>query len=179
MIERVDAGGFGACVPGLGAVLADAVAGGASVGFLAGLDRAAAEAWWRARAGAVRAGTLAVWVARDGGRIVGTVGLAYAEKPNARHRAEVVKLAVLRAQRGQGLGRRLLRTAEDAAAAAGVTLLMLDTETGSAAEGLYRAAGWQRYGIVPGFAADPSGVPRDGSFYFKPLPGAGATVDTE
>jgi len=167
VIERLTAGTFAASVPGLAVVLCDAVAGGASVGFLAGLDRAEAECWWLGRAGAVEDGTLVVWAAREDGRIQGTVSLAYAEKANARHRAEVSKLAVLRAQRGRGLGRRLLETAEDAAAATGVSLMMLDTETGSAAETLYRTAGWQRYGIVPDYAADPAGVPRDCSFYFK------------
>jgi GNAT superfamily N-acetyltransferase len=167
VIDRLTAGAFTAAVPGLAAVLCDAVAGGASVGFLAGLDQADAQRWWLGRASAVRDGTLAVWAEHEDGRIRGTVSLAYAEKANARHRAEVVKLAVLRSQRGNGLGRRLLRTAEAEAAATGISLLMLDTETGSAAETLYRASGWQRYGIVPGYAADPAGVPRDCSFYFK------------
>jgi ribosomal protein S18 acetylase RimI-like enzyme len=99
--------------------------------------------------------------------VVGTVSLAYAEKANARHRADLVKLVVLRAQRGQGLGRRLLRIAEDEAEATGVSLLMLDTETDSAAEALYRTGGWERYGIVPDYAADPAGVPRDCSFYYR------------
>ena len=79
---------------------------------------------------------------------------------------------MLRTQRGQGLGRRLLRVAEDEAAATGITLLMLDTETGSAAETLYATSGWQRYGVVPDYAADPAGVPRDCSFYFKRLDAA-------
>ncbi|MEV6494735.1 hypothetical protein AB0M20_39850, partial [Actinoplanes sp. NPDC051633] len=62
-----------------------------------------------------------------------------------------------------------LQVAEDEAAATGISLLMLDTETDSAAEALYRSAGWERYGIVPGYAADPAGTPRDCSFYFKRL----------
>jgi hypothetical protein len=58
-------------------------------------------------------------------------------------------------------------TAEDAAVRAGVTLLLLDTATGSAGDHLYRAAGWTRYGIVPGYASDPAGSLEDGSFYYK------------
>jgi hypothetical protein len=46
----------------------------------------------------------------------------------------------------------------------------LDTETGSVAEDLYLTAGWTRYGIVPDYAADPAGVPRDCSFFYKRLP---------
>lgn len=168
-IERLGPAAFDACVPELAAVLVDAVDDGASVGFLAGLGHAGAVAWWRGQSGAVADGSLAVWVARDGAGIGGTVSLAYPPKPNARHRAEVVKLAVRRDRRGRGLGRALLATAERAAAGAGITLLLLDTETGSAAESLYASAGWQRYGVVPDYAADPAGVLRDCSFYFKTL----------
>ena len=169
MIERLIPEAFAAAVPQLADVLVDAVAGGASVGFLAGFDRAEAAAWWRGRAAAVAAGSLVVWAHRGGRGITGTVSLAYADKPNARHRAEVVKLAVHRDERGRGLGRRLLATAEEEACAAGIGLLLLDTETGSAAERLYRSAGWQRYGVVPGYAAAPSGEVKACSFYYKTL----------
>jgi GNAT superfamily N-acetyltransferase len=168
-VERLDPDGFRDCLAELADVLVDAVDGGASVGFLAGFDHAAAVEWWTGQAGAVADGTLAVWVTRDDGGVSGTISLSYPWKPNARHRAEVVKLAVRRSGRGRGLGRRLLTVAERAAADAGITLLLLDTETGSAAESLYAGAGWQRYGVVPDYAADPSGVLRDCSFYFKKL----------
>ena len=168
-IDRLGADEFDAHVPALAGLLVDAVAGGASLGFLAGLAPAEAGAWWHAKAPAVAAGTVAVWVSRSGAGLTGTVSLVYPEKANARHRAELVKLAVHRDHRGQGLGRRLLRTAEHAAARSGVTLLLLDTETASAAESLSTSAGWHRYGIVPRYAADPAGVLRDCSFFYKPL----------
>lgn len=144
-------------------LLMDAVEGGASIGFLAPLDRAEARAWWRARA----EGRFAVWVALDGGRIVGTVSLVFPDKPNSRHRAELVKLMVHRNARGRGLGRTLLTAAEEAAGAAGVTLLHLDTETDSPAEHLYRSAGWTRAGVIPDYAADPGGVLRPTTLYYK------------
>lgn len=168
-ITRLTAGDFAGHVPALADLLVDAVADGASVGFLAGFDHAAATAWWRSRAPAVADGGLAVWIAAGPAGVAGTISLAYAEKPNARHRAEVVKLAVRRDARGRGLGRRLLATAEAAAAASGITLLLLDTETASAAERLYESAGWHRYGIVPDYAADPAGQLRDCSFFAKKL----------
>ncbi|GIE51428.1 N-acetyltransferase [Amorphoplanes nipponensis] len=166
-ITRLTAADFAEHLPALAGLLVDAVADGASVGFLDDLDHAAAAGWWRSRAAAVADGALAVWVATGPAGVTGTVSLAYPDKPNARHRAEVVKLMVRRDARGHGLGRRLLATAEEAAAAAGITLLLLDTETASAAERLYAAAGWHRYGIVPGYAADPSGRLRDCSFFAK------------
>ncbi|MEU5089392.1 GNAT family N-acetyltransferase [Streptomyces sp. NPDC021356] len=114
------------------------------------------------------AGRRAVWVAHDAdGRVAGTVGLDFPDKPNSRHRAELVKLMVHRRARGQGLGRSLLATAEDAARAAGITLLHLDTETGSPAEHLYQSAGWTRLGAIPDYAADPAGTLRPATIYYK------------
>ena len=168
-VTRLTPDGFAAHLPALADLLVDAVADGASVGFLAGFDHAAATAWWQSRAGAVADGSLAVWISTGPAGVTGTIGLAYADKPNARHRAEVVKLAVRRDARGHGLGRRLLTAAEQAAADSGITLLLLDTQTDSAAERLYESAGWHRYGVVPDYAADPAGDLRDCSFYYKKL----------
>jgi len=151
----------------LAELLADTVDGGASIGFLAPLDRDAAVACWKERADEVAAGRLAVWAAHDGRRTVGTVSLAFPAKPNSRHRAELVKLMVHREARGHGLGRGLLGTAESAAAALGITLLHLDTETDSPAEHLYRTAGWTRAGVIPDYAADPAGVLRPTTLYYK------------
>ncbi|WP_377268101.1 GNAT family N-acetyltransferase [Peterkaempfera sp. SMS 1(5)a] len=150
-------------------LLAEVVAEGSSLGFRTPFDRHAAEAWWRTRQPAVDDGSLSVWVARGAEGIAGTVSLALEGTPNGRHRGEVLKLMVDRGTRGQGLARKLLATAEEAAVRAGATLLLLDTETGSTADRLYAAAGWTRYGIVPDYAADPAGVLRDCSFFYKQL----------
>ncbi|MGV9593089.1 GNAT family N-acetyltransferase [Streptomyces tendae] len=178
IVQRLDEQGVTALLDGLAALLADTVAGGASVGFLAPLGHTEAAHWWRERAAAVAAGRLAVWVAREGERVTGTVSLALPDKPNSRHRGELVKLMVSRDARGRGLGRRLLTTVEDAAAAAGLTLLHLDTETGSPAEHLYRSAGWTRAGTIPDYAADPRGELRPTTLYFKQVgvPAAAAAV---
>ncbi|KMS76172.1 acetyltransferase [Streptomyces viridochromogenes] len=164
---RLDAAQLLEQVEDLADLLVDTVADGASVGFLAPLDRTAALAWWRKRAAAVAAGQLAVWAVREDGRAVGTVSLALADKPNSRHRAEVIKLMVHRDVRGQGLGRSLLTTAEEAATRAGVTLLHLDTETDSRAEQLYGSAGWTRAGVIPDYAANPDGILRPTTIYYK------------
>ncbi len=81
---------------------------------------------------------------------------------------------VHREARGRGLGRRLLTAAEDGAVAAGLTLLHLDTETDSPAERLYRDAGWTRAGMIPAYAANPEGLLRPTTLYFKRLGGKGA-----
>ncbi|MFF0014098.1 GNAT family N-acetyltransferase [Streptomyces sp. NPDC005374] len=175
IVTRVNESQLAACADELADLLIDTVDGGASIGFLAPLDRAAACAWWQERVRAVAAGHLGVLVAYDGRRTVGTVGLAFPDKPNSRHRAELVKLMVHHDARGRGLGRRLLGAAEEAAAAAGVTLLHLDTETDSPAERLYGSAGWTRAGVIPDYAADPAGVLRPTTLYYKRL---GAAVPT-
>ncbi|WP_353612712.1 GNAT family N-acetyltransferase [Streptomyces sp. NRRL S-495] len=128
----------------------------------------------------VGAGRLLLWVAHpEAGsgsgadadrRIAGTVQLRPASTANGRHRAEVAKLMVHRADRGHGLAGRLLAALEAAAVGRGIRTLVLDTETDSPAERLYAAAGWTRVGAVPDFATDPAGVPRATTVYYKALP---------
>ncbi|MEV2218033.1 GNAT family N-acetyltransferase [Streptomyces sp. NPDC050997] len=180
-VDRPNTHRLDAVIDELADLLVDTVDGGASIGFLAPLDRAAAVAWWKERAAAAATGRLAVWTAHDGDRVVGTVTLAYPDKPNSRYRAELVKLMVHRDARGQGLGRALLTVAEQAAIEEGVTLLHLDTETDSPAERLYRSAGWTKAGVIPDYAANPSGALRPTTLYYKHVgvrPEALATVLT-
>ncbi|MEW2612205.1 GNAT family N-acetyltransferase [Streptomyces sp. NPDC047880] len=171
----LDETGLPAHAEQLADLLADTVNGGASIGFLAPLDRAQALAWWEERAMDVAAGRLAVWAACEGERVLGTVSLAFPGKTNSRHRAELVKLMVHADARGRGLGRALLATAEAAATAAGVTLLHLDTQTGSPAERLYRSAGWTPIGSIPDYAADPGGRLRPTTIYYKRIPATAPT----
>ena len=139
----------------LAAILQDAVAGGASVNFLAGLTVEQASAYWSAQLPGLEAGTTLLVVAeRPAGAagpalFVGTVLVFLAQQPNAPHRAEIGKMLVLAAWRRHGLGRRLLEAAERQALAAGRTLLILDTEAGSPAETFYRHCGWLEVGRVP------------------------------
>jgi GNAT superfamily N-acetyltransferase len=98
------------------------------------------------------------WVGRDDdGRIVGTVRLMLAGLPNARHRAVVSKLLVHRSARGRGAATALMSAVEDAALRLGRTTLLLDTETGSPAEGLDERRGWIRVGVVDDHALSPDG----------------------
>ncbi len=152
-------------------VLVDVVDGGASVGFLAGLGRAEAAAWWSGLSGAVADGTLLLWVAEVDGRVVGTVQVRLATLPNARHRGELAKLLVHRSARGRGIGRELMNAAERGAAEAGAALLVLDTETGSPAEGIYTSLGWTAVGVIPDYALDPEGKPSPTTILYKVLTG--------
>ncbi|MFF8277891.1 GNAT family N-acetyltransferase [Streptomyces lateritius] len=171
-VERLDPAGIRAhAADGLAALLVDAVDGGASLGFLAPLEPVEAASWWREVADEAERGVREVWAAYGtGDEILGAVTLVRTDKPNGRHRGEIARLIVHRAARGQGLGARLLATAESHAVAQGLTLLILDTQTDSPAEGLYRKAGWTPAGVIPDFAADPAGTLRPTTLYYKQLP---------
>ncbi len=150
-------------------VLHDCVEGGASVNFLADFTPEQAEGFWRGQMPGLEVGDRALFVAEEAGRIVGTVILFFAQQPNQPHRGEIGKMLVLRSHRGRGLGRRLLAAAEDAARAAGRTLLVLDTADGSAGDRLYRACGWTAFGTVPGYALTTDGRPEAATFFYKTL----------
>ncbi|GAA3879852.1 GNAT family N-acetyltransferase [Saccharothrix violaceirubra] len=167
MITESTSAGLLADADELADLLLTVVAGGSSVGFLATLTHAEAVTWWRGLAAPLANGALTLWVARAEGRIVGTVQLRHGTMPNGTHRAEVAKLMVAPSARGWGVGRRLLDTAERGAARLGRTLLVLDTETGSPAENLYRSAGWTEVGRIPDFAADPGGALRPTTLFYK------------
>lgn len=171
---RLLAADLSATAPGLAALLLDAVDDGASVGFMGSLTDEEARVWWNSLAADLTTGRVVLWAAVDGDRLVGSVQLRLETSPNGRHRAEIAKLLVHRAARGRGIARRLLAAAEQFAATAGLTLLLLDTRTGSAAEQLYRRAGWTPIGTVPGYAADPAGTLRPTTFFHKALPVSGA-----
>ncbi|MFB7170967.1 GNAT family N-acetyltransferase [Streptomyces sp. NPDC056254] len=173
-ITALSAAGLRAHRDELAALLRAVVSDGSSLGFLAGLDHAGAAAWWDSLLPAVEDGTLALWVSRSGagGPVDGTVSRHRESKPNGRHRAELRKLMVHPAARSRGTARALLTHAEAEAAGAGVLLMYLDTQTGSAAEHVYRSAGWVEAGTIPDYATDPEGRLHPTTFFYKQLRGA-------
>ena len=118
----------------------------------------------------VASGERALFVAGDAKGIVGTVQLILAQPDNQTHRADVAKMLVHRRARRQGLGAALMQAAEDAARACGKTLLVLDTASDDA-ERLYTRQGWQRVGVIPGYALLPTGEPCDTTYFYKVLGG--------
>ena len=161
-----------ATLPELLAVLRDAIASGASVGFLPPLGEEEGLAYWRATIAAVSAGSRVLLAARRvGGPILGTVQLDLAMRPNGRHRAEVSKLLVLRAARRQGLGRALMVALEAEARRIGRTTLILDTRQGDPSELLYARLGYRLTGVVPQYARSADGTLDATAFYHKLLPG--------
>jgi GNAT superfamily N-acetyltransferase len=153
----------------LAAVLIDCVEGGASVSFMLPLSRQKAGAYWRdVAASAVRGERAVLAAVEPAGSIVGTVQVILDLPENQPHRGELAKMLVHRRARGRGVGAALLTGAEECALEEGRNLLVLDTASAAAAR-LYERHGWQRVGLVPGYALYPDGRPCATTFYFKTL----------
>ncbi|EIM26968.1 GNAT family N-acetyltransferase [Microvirga lotononidis] len=159
-------------VPALSAVLIDCVEGGASVSFMAPLTQERADAFWQGVAEGVARGERILLVAQEetSGRIVGTVQVVLKQPENQPHRADIAKMLVHGRARKRGIGAALMKAAEDAARAAGKTVLVLDTVTGGDAERLYERAGWTRSGVIPNYALWPKGGFCDTTVFYKQLP---------
>ena len=169
VIEELDADpkSVRATVVELAGVLADCVAGGASVGFMDGFGVAESVLYFRRVFEEVAAGKIVLLAARLGGKIVGTVQLGLDTMPNQPHRAEVKKLLVHRSARNAGVGERLMRDIERFARHHGRSLLVLDTVTESAGYRLYERLGWRRVGIIPDYALFPDGRFCDTTLFYK------------
>jgi ribosomal protein S18 acetylase RimI-like enzyme len=152
----------------LAGVLIDCVEGGASVSFMHPLPRDRAVAFWRSVAKGVAAGERALLIAEDARGLCGTVQLVLDQPENQPHRADLSKLLVHRRARRQGLGEALMRAAESTARECGKTLLVLDTANDEA-ERLYERLGWQRVGVIPGYALLPHGGLCGTAVYYRNL----------
>jgi GNAT superfamily N-acetyltransferase len=155
-------------IPALSEILIDVVEGGDSIGFMAPLTRGKADAFWHKIAAAVGAGERILLLAEIDAHPVGTVQLVLNLPENQPHRADISKMLVHRQARKRGIGQALLQAAEDAALAAGKTLLVLDTASADA-ERLYIRQNWKLVGRIPGYALFPDGRPCATIVFYKTL----------
>jgi len=155
-------------IQGLAELLIDCVEGGASVSFMHPLPMAKALDFWRQVATGAAQGERALLIAEDAQGPVGTVQLVFGQPENQPHRADLSKMLVHRRARRRGLGAALLREAESVARDCGKTLLVLDTASGDA-ERLYARLGWQRCGVIPGYALLPRGGYCDTTYFYRAL----------
>ncbi|MEJ6000906.1 GNAT family N-acetyltransferase [Paucibacter soli] len=149
-------------------LLIDSVQHDASVGFLKPLGMAEAAGYWQGVARSLGPAQRLLLL-HEGQQLLGSVQLALCQKPNGRHRAELQKLFVHSRARGRGLATLLLQRVDEIARAAGCSLLVLDTESGSKAEQVYRHLGWQHAGNIPDYATTPEGKLHPTALYFKQL----------
>ena len=156
-------------IAALSEILVEVVANGGSVSFMHPLAREVAADFWKdslaraARGGRVVLGT---W---EGDALIGTVTLDLAMPPNQPHRAEIAKLMTRVSRRNRGVARGLMLEAERIAIERGRTLLVLDTAADGGAAGLYEGLGYQRVGVIPGYALKPHGGLTGTIIYFKPI----------
>lgn len=151
----------------LAETLADCVAGGASVGFMWPFSVEDAHHWWGGVIESVAKGNTVLFGGYVDGRLFGTAQLGLDGPCNQRHRGDVKKVLVHRRARGRGLASSLMRALEEEAKRRGLSLLTLDTGTGSAGERLYARLGFNRVGVIPNYALMPDGGPCDTTVFWK------------
>jgi GNAT superfamily N-acetyltransferase len=151
----------------LAAVLADCVAGGASVGYLEPFSHADARAVYEDYVRDAEQGRRIILGAFLDGDLVGTAQLVLAVPPNQPHRAEVARVLVHRSARRRGFAQRLMEQLEQEARTEGKTLLVLDAVTGGDAARLYERMGWNTVGVIPGYALFPDGRVCDTTVFWK------------
>jgi len=169
IIRPLDPATDSSLLPALAALMVEAVAGGASIGFMAGFTLDAALIWWQGRMAAAARGELTILVALEGAAVIGTVSLVPAAMPNQPHRADIAKMMVAGRAHGRGVGAALLAAVEALALAQGRTTLVLDTISGSVAARLYERAGWEKVGDIPAYALMPDGEVAPTTVYTKRL----------
>jgi len=157
-------------IPELALVLQDCVAKGASVSFMNPFSLAEAIGYFTDISESVARQEIILFAAIEKGRAVATVQLHPTWKPNQPHRAEIAKMLVHSVHRKQGIGQKLLETAEIEAKKRGYTLLTLDTASGEA-ERLYTRVGYIKAGAIPNYALWPDGGYCDTVFYYKLIDG--------
>jgi ribosomal protein S18 acetylase RimI-like enzyme len=165
-IDALDADAARREQPSLVTLLRDVVDDGGSVGFLPPLSADDAREYWESVAVAVKGGGRLLWVAREAGALVGTVQLDLEQRANGRHRAELIKLMVHTGARRRGVGRALMRAAQDEARRRGRRTLVLDTRQGDPSEALYRSLGWHFAGAIPQYARSANGELHATALYY-------------
>jgi GNAT superfamily N-acetyltransferase len=165
-IRRATAGDL----DGLTSLLTASVRAGAALGFLDTFTDDEARQYWVTALESHENGQRAVLVAVDGTDLVGTITVLLDFPANQPHRGEIAKLMVSPSRHGSGLGGTLLEAGEGLAWSVGKTLLVLDTEAGSPAEGFYSRRGWTKTGEIPDFALTAAGRIHPTAVYWKRSP---------
>ena len=153
----------------LGCVLIDCIEGGASVSLWRASQRIRPTSSFEDVANSIEKNERFLIAAFLDGALIGTVQVITAMPANQPHRAEVSKLLVARYARGGGVGSALMREAERLSQAAGKTLLVLDTATGSDAERLYERLEWRKAGVIPKYSLLPHGELCGTTIFWKEL----------
>ena len=153
-------------------LLQDTVSSGATTGWTTVPSTKEARNYWTEVLEAVGRNERRLFVATDNHVCAGAVQLALPPRENSRHRGQVQKLMVHSQYRRRGIGLALVQALENYAAAHGLALLVLDVHSGSPAESVFKRAGYQSAGTIPGFWRSPRGTLEAATIYFRRLSGA-------
>lgn len=153
----------------LSLLLEDSVNNGASIGFLAPIEKNEVLNYWGEVNHKLAQGNSLLWIAIQEGTVIGSVQLSLVSKKNEVHRAEVEKLMVLTTARKQGIATLLLNELENFSREKGLRLLVLDTREGDVSELLYSKIGFVRVGVIPSFALSSNGNYDGTAIYYKKL----------
>lgn len=135
----------------------------ASIGFLPPLQFSDAKKYWMN----VLNPEVLLFVAKINNQIVGSVQLQLCTKQNGGHRAEIAKLMTLPNYRRNGIGRSLMKKAEERAKQEGRSLLVLDTREGDPSNHLYSSIGYIQAGKIPFYAKSANGELHSTVLYYK------------
>jgi len=138
-------------------LLQDAVGSGGVLGYTAVPSTKEARNYWAGVLEEIGRGRRRLFVATDEHVCAGSIQLANTAEDNGRHRGHVEKLMVHTQFRRRGIAGALLGALEAAAAAQGLSLLVLEVRQEDGAESLYKKHGWHRVGPIPGFERAPGG----------------------
>jgi len=138
---------------------------GASIGFLPPLQLSDATSYWEN----VLDPDVVLYVAKIGDQIVGSIQLQLCTKQNGSHRAEIAKLMTHNQYRRKGIGRLLMKEAEELAKEEGRSLIVLDTREGDPSNLLYSSMGYIEAGKIPNYALSANGELHATVFYYKEL----------
>jgi len=142
-------------------VFVDTVNNGSPLGFLPPITRETARDHWISLLPELQPGSRILLVAcNDEGRVVGSGQLVFSQRQNSPHRAELQKLFVARAARGQRVGESLVLALHEVARQHGRTLITLSTRRGEPPEDFYKSLGYKEAGVIPGWT-----IGRDGERY--------------
>ncbi|MDO7434851.1 GNAT family N-acetyltransferase [Acinetobacter baumannii] len=168
-IEILEINEIGDYEESLSLLLEDSINNGASIGFLAPIEKNEVLNYWREVNHKLAQSNSRLWIAIQQGTIIGSVQLSLVSKQNGVHRAEVEKLMVLTTARKQGIATLLMNELENFSKEKGLRLLVLDTREGDISELLYSKIGFVRVGVIPDFALSSNGNYDGTAIYYKKL----------
>ncbi|KAF7785237.1 hypothetical protein PRUB_a5006 [Pseudoalteromonas rubra] len=142
---------------------------GASLGFYHPISDPQMANYWAQVNTELFANTRVLLGAYIDEQLVASVQLVPCQKQNGRHRGEVEKLLVHPAYQRQGIAQALMQRLETYASQAGISLLVLDTQSGDKSELFYQAVGFNKAGEIPFYVNNQQGDRFATSYYYKQL----------